>query len=424
LAEVLIQNEKELNEAELTRLKTELRLENNYEKRRGLELEIQNTMAGLISVESKLAAQRDKASKSERQIIEDQQKEREEDLKKREEASRKIAEAKLAEQKALLTIETNFKKQLQDLDDVTELQKLERAKLRQLADIEQMKGSETDKQKARLEVQAFYDAKEQELAKKKQEEQDKIEQKRQEQILAVRKTFEQKLEDQTDVTELQKLERQRERELLKLEELGATELQKTELIKFYENQRTELITKELKTREDFELQVEENLLNAKKNALNQGLSILSQFAGKNKALAMGIIAIQKGLAIADVVMGTQKEIAGISANPFLTTLPDLGLALKTKAILGAKIRAGTSIATILATGLGKSSGGVSGGGTSGGNISAPSVSAPMFNVVGTSGQNQIAQTLGQQPPVQAYVVSGNVSTAQSLDRNIIQNASI
>ena len=67
-------------------------------------------------------------------------------------------------------------------------------------------------------------------------------------------------------------------------------------------------------------------------------------------------------------------------------------------------------------------------GASGGSVSAPSgggsVSAPMFNVVGTSGQNQIAQTLGQQPPIQAYVVSGNVSTAQSLDRNIILNASI
>jgi hypothetical protein len=30
----------------------------------------------------------------------------------------------------------------------------------------------------------------------------------------------------------------------------------------------------------------------------------------------------------------------------------------------------------------------------------------------------------QQNPIQAYVVSGAVTTAQSLDRNIIQNASI
>jgi hypothetical protein len=50
--------------------------------------------------------------------------------------------------------------------------------------------------------------------------------------------------------------------------------------------------------------------------------------------------------------------------------------------------------------------------------------APSFNVVGTSGQNQIAQSLGNQAPVKAYVVSGDVTTAQSLDRNIVKTASL
>jgi len=51
--------------------------------------------------------------------------------------------------------------------------------------------------------------------------------------------------------------------------------------------------------------------------------------------------------------------------------------------------------------------------------------APNFNVVGTSGQNQIAQTLGkEQPPVKAYVVANDVTTQQSLNRNIVQSASI
>lgn len=48
--------------------------------------------------------------------------------------------------------------------------------------------------------------------------------------------------------------------------------------------------------------------------------------------------------------------------------------------------------------------------------------APSFNVVGNSGVNQLAQL--QQTPVQAYVVSGNVTTAQSLDRNRIENATL
>jgi hypothetical protein len=55
-------------------------------------------------------------------------------------------------------------------------------------------------------------------------------------------------------------------------------------------------------------------------------------------------------------------------------------------------------------------------------ISAPSVQAPQFNVVGDSGVNQLAQL--QQQPTQAYVVSGEVTTAQALDRNRVQNATL
>ena len=45
--------------------------------------------------------------------------------------------------------------------------------------------------------------------------------------------------------------------------------------------------------------------------------------------------------------------------------------------------------------------------------------APSFNVVGQSGFNQIAGALGQQPPTQAYVVAGDVTTAQQLQNNTI-----
>ena len=68
----------------------------------------------------------------------------------------------------------------------------------------------------------------------------------------------------------------------------------------------------------------------------------------------------------------------------------------------------------------------SGGGTDGGGADfAPSgggAQAPSFNVVGDSGVNQLAQL--QQQPTQAYVVSGEVTTAQALDRNRVQNATL
>jgi hypothetical protein len=67
-----------------------------------------------------------------------------------------------------------------------------------------------------------------------------------------------------------------------------------------------------------------------------------------------------------------------------------------------------------------------GGGSGGGTPNASSPSSPSFNVVGTSGANQIAQTINQQAgqPIKAYVVSKDVTTAQSLDRNIVNSASM
>ena len=51
---------------------------------------------------------------------------------------------------------------------------------------------------------------------------------------------------------------------------------------------------------------------------------------------------------------------------------------------------------------------------------------PAFNVIGQSDTNQLASAIGgqSQQPVQAYVVANDVTTAQSMDRNIIDDASL
>lgn len=56
----------------------------------------------------------------------------------------------------------------------------------------------------------------------------------------------------------------------------------------------------------------------------------------------------------------------------------------------------------------------------------PAGSAPSFNVVGASGRDQLAEAITalQQTPMKTYVVSSDVTTAQQLDRSIIQGASI
>ena len=54
----------------------------------------------------------------------------------------------------------------------------------------------------------------------------------------------------------------------------------------------------------------------------------------------------------------------------------------------------------------------------------PSPQTPTFGTLGGGGEIAIAEALGNQAPVQAYVVSNDVSSAQSLDRNIVNQATI
>ena len=67
-------------------------------------------------------------------------------------------------------------------------------------------------------------------------------------------------------------------------------------------------------------------------------------------------------------------------------------------------------------------GAASGSAPSGGGGSQP----PSFNIVGASETNQLADAIGgqSQQPVQAYVVANDVTTAQSLQNNIVEGATI
>jgi hypothetical protein len=186
-----------------------------------------------------------------------------------------------------------------------------------------------------------------------------------------------------------------------------------------------------------EQEIDQATKQAKRDALNVGLDILNQFAGKNKAIALGILAIQKGLAIADIVVNASKAIAVGQANLALVpaVLPPgipnpaypLAVANTAKSALLTKITAATSIASILTAGIGQSKSIISGGGgagaSSGGGVGGSST-PPNFNIVGQNPNNQLAQSIAnrQSQPIEAYVVSGNVSTSQELDRNRISTA--
>ena len=85
----------------------------------------------------------------------------------------------------------------------------------------------------------------------------------------------------------------------------------------------------------------------------------------------------------------------------------------------------SNVKTILSTKVPKPTvGGVS---TGGGGEATPALPAPpSFNIVGATETSQLADAIGgqTQQPVQAYVVANDVTTAQSLENNIVEGATL
>ena len=263
--------------------------------------------------------------------------------------------------------------------------------------------------------------------------------KRQEAISNLRKSYAQKLEDLEDVTELQRIERQQSRALAELEALNATEEQKVELIKYYESLKTTATkNEEQKRKEEAEKQAEEDAKREEERKKYKEEQYRSTYDNLQNILSLGgkkLNNVAKALAIADVVRTATKSVSetvssigvanakAVAASPLTGGMPYVALnTLKGALTIGSTIASSIkSIQAIKGDSTSVSSGS-SAMGSAGGGGSAPQ--APTFNVVGNSGVNQIAQTLGQQQPVQAYVVANQVTTQQALDRNIVTNASL
>ena len=176
--------------------------------------------------------------------------------------------------------------------------------------------------------------------------------------------------------------------------------------------KTTAITKE---QADAKIAIAKAEQNAKLKALEETaktLNGLSDLLGKQTAA--GKIAAVAGATI-ETFLSAQKAYSATVGIPFV------GPVL-------APINAGLAIAAGIKNVQSILAVQVPGGGGGGGSVpSAPTIATPPnFNVVGASSTNQLAQTIGnqQQQPVQAYVVSNDVTTAQALDRNIIRGASI
>lgn len=172
---------------------------------------------------------------------------------------------------------------------------------------------------------------------------------------------------------------------------------------------------------DKEKQKTDTSLKLAKDALSLIADIAEMNAGKDLKRQKKAFQIKKAASLAQATIdGYTSVLSTFASTPG-------GLAIKTAAAALAGVAAAVQIAKIAKSkyegGGAASTGGmnVSGGdGGGGGGTVAPQ--APSFNVVGNSGMNQLAQI--QQQPVQAYVVSGEVTSAQALDRNRVKNATL
>ena len=206
----------------------------------------------------------------------------------------------------------------------------------------------------------------------------------------------------------------------KIAEQNEADIAEIERLKNLAEQKKIIKDKELsdsKALADAELTIK----NASMAAATAAFSILASTDKKNKKLQAAMLIATNAVGIAQNIINTN------AANARLTL--EGGLAAPAL-ILANKIRMFTGIAaSVAATAQGLSALKVGGSATGGAGASASGgtpVQQPSFNIVGQGEGSQIATALGeqQQQPIQAFVVSQDVTTAQNLENGIISGATL
>jgi hypothetical protein len=176
---------------------------------------------------------------------------------------------------------------------------------------------------------------------------------------------------------------------------------------------------------EFQIDKDNAIANSRENLNNiiDGLEtsgIAKTKAGQiaSKAIALTQIAIDSAVAISKA--STLANAEGVAAQLAFPLVPGAGTIARivSYASTAASVIGNISVAKrMLSSGGGSASISPSSGGSQ---QSAP----PQFNIVGQNSNNQLAQTIGTQQnrPIEAFVVSGNVTNAQQLDRNRINTA--
>lgn len=225
-----------------------------------------------------------------------------------------------------------------------------------------------------------------------------------------------KEQDRDAQTYLQKVELEEQRKLAELDALNATEQEKQSIRDYYSEQKLEA------ERQDAEAskKIDDAEAEAKKQNLAKVGGLLMNFA----SLAGEQTSAGKAAAIAGTLISTYQSAT--DSYKSLAGIPIVGPALGAAAAAVAVASGFKQIQAIKSVKVPKGRGGEGVATPSASGFTAAATQAPQFNVIGGGATNQLAGLLAEdsQKPVRAYVVSNEVSTAQSLDRNIVESATL
>ena len=259
----------------------------------------------------------------------------------------------------------------------------------------------------------------------------KIENDRLQSIEDIKNEYTQRELEKQAETELQKVELEESNKLAELEALNASEEAKQQVIDYYYSLKDDAREADSKKQEEQnkkEIEDEQKLKDAKLSAQLElaaasqaGIralgALFEEGTAASKTAALADIAIGTGIGFVQALDIAQKSASG--TGPAAAFAYPIFYASQIASVLGAVGQAKKILTTVKG---GASSPNISGG--RGEASAAPT--APAFNVVGASSTNQLAEAIGQQEaePVKAFVVSNEITNAQSLERNTIEGASI
>ena len=278
---------------------------------------------------------------------------------------------------------------------------------------------------------------------------------REKKLAALKASLKKEQEDADADDEVKKLELKKERRIREVEALKLDKAIERELLKqiddLYDSQIAEV--KEVKQQEDAmkfadymakefkvmdenaakKMKLDEDIAKFKSQTIQKGLDAAIFAAGEESKIGKALYVIKQTLAIKELIDAAKKSMQKAALNAAESTGEVAKGTAKATATLNPFIIASYAASAVgviasIASAFSKSKSAAAdvGVASSAATVSAPK--APSFNLIGnaSAGENKIASAIETRNnvPLKAYVVSGEVSSAQELDRNVENTASI